>query len=271
MLTDESLDKALVAESLVLPAEGDLTERMVIADPDVIHQARQLVLKTLAVELKQQLLECYHGNKTEGAYQFSARASGQRRLRSQVLQILATAETRDVIDMAFAQYQDANNMTDRLAAVIALINIDCTERQQVLEAFHIYAGDDALIQDKWFSVQAASSLPDTLDTVYSLMALPEFDINNPNKVRSVIGTFCHRNLVRFHSADGKGYRFLAEQVMRLDGTNPQIAARLVGAFNRWKKYDASRQALAREQLEIILTRSGLSKAVYEIVSRNLEK
>lgn len=271
MLTDDSLDKALVAESLDLPAEGDLTECMAIADPDAIHQARHLVLKTLAVELKQQLVECYHGNKTEGEYQFSARASGQRRLRNQVLQILATAETRDVIDMAFLQYQNANNMTDRLAAVNALVNIDCNERQQVLNAFHDYAGDDALIQDKWFSVQAASSLPGTLDTVYSLMEQPEFDISNPNKVRSVIGTFCHRNLVRFHAADGTGYRFLAEQVMRLDGSNPQIAARLVSAFNRWKKYDAKRQALAREQLEKILSRPGLSKAVYEIVSRNLEK
>ncbi len=271
MLTDVSLDKALVAESLLLPAEGDLTERMTIADPDAIHQARQLVLKTLAVELKQQLVECYHGNKTDGTYQFSARASGQRRLRNQVLQILATAETRDVIGLAFAQYQNANNMTDRLAAVNALANIDCTERQQVLRAFHDFAGDDALIQDKWFSVQAASSLPHTLDTVYSLMEQPEFDINNPNKVRSVIGTFCHRNLVCFHAASGKGYQFLAEQVMRLDDSNPQIAARLVGAFNRWKKYDVNRQALARDQLEKILSRPGLSKAVYEIVSRNLEK
>lgn len=271
MLTDVSLDKALVAESLLLPSEGDLAERMTIADPDVIHQTRQLVIKTLAVELKQQLLGCYHGNKTEGKYQFSARASGQRRLRNQVLQILAAAEIQDVINLSFSQYQNANNMTDRLAAVYSLVNIDCVERQQVLNAFHDYAGDDALIQDKWFSVQAASSLPDTLDTVYSLMEQPEFDINNPNKVRSVIGTFCHRNLVRFHDVSGKGYQFLAEQVMRLDSSNPQIAARLVGAFNRWKKYDAGRQALVRGQLEKILSRPGLSKAVYEIVSRNLEK
>ncbi|MFV1996646.1 MAG: aminopeptidase N [Acidiferrobacterales bacterium] len=271
MLTDRSLDKALVAESLVLPAEGDLTERMTIADPEAIHQTRQLVMKTLAVELKQQLIACYSGNKTHGPYQFNARASGQRRLRNRVLRILATAETRDVIDMAVAQYENANNMTDRLAAVNALVNIDCAERQQILDAFHDFAGEDALIQDKWFSVQASSSLPDTLDTVRSLMEQPEFDINNPNKVRSVIGSFCHRNLVNFHAASGRGYQFLAEQVMRLDESNSQIAARLVGAFNRWKKYDANRQVLARNQLEKILSQPGLSKAVYEIVSRNLEK
>ena len=137
--------------------------------------------------------------------------------------------------------------------------------------FRDCAGDDALIHEKWFSVQAASSLPDTLDTVNSLMKQPEFDINNPNKVRSVIGSFCHRNLVHFHAASGKGYQFLADQVMRLDDSNPQIAARLAGAFNRWKKYDVDRQALARRQLEKILARPGLSRAVYEIVSRNLEK
>jgi len=271
MLMDTSLDKALLSESLDLPSEGGLTEHMTVADPDIIHQARRLVLKTLAVELEQQLVECYHGNKTGGTYQFSARVSGQRRLRNQALQILAAAETRDIIDMSVAQYKNANNMTDRLAAVNVLANIDCAERQQVLDAFHEFAGEDALIQDKWFSVQAASSLPGTLDTVYSLMECSEFDINNPNKVRSVIGTFCHRNLMNFHAASGKGYQFLAEQVLRLDDSNPQIAARLVSAFNRWKKYDSSRQALARDQLQKILSRPGLSKAVYEIVSRNLEK
>ncbi len=269
ILADPSLDKALLAESLILPAEGVLTERVAFADPDAIHQARQMVLRALAIELKQQLVECYRRNKTEGPYQYNAQASGRRRLRNQVLQILATVETQDAIDMAVMQYHEANNMTDRLAAVNALANINCSERQQILQAFHDFAGDNALIQDKWFSVQAASSLPDTLDTIYSLMEQPEFDINNPNKVRSVIGTFCHRNLVCFHDARGRGYQFLADQVMRLDDSNPQIAARLVGAFNRWKKYDINRQTLARRQLEKILTRPGLSKAVYEIVSRNL--
>jgi len=270
MLADSLLDKALLAESLVLPSESDLTESMTIADPDAIHEARQKVIQGLADALQDQLVEIYHGNKTEGEYRFNARAAGQRRLRNQVLQILTSNGEQDAIDLAVEQYHHANNMTDRLAAVNALADIDCPERHDILKAFHDFAGSDALILDKWFSVQAASSLPDTLDTVCFLMTQPEFDINNPNKVRSVIGTFCHRNLVRFHDVSGKGYTFLADQVMRLDDSNPQIAARLVGAFNRWKKYDVDRQALARRQLEKILVRPGLSKAVYEIVSRNLE-
>ncbi len=271
MLTDTSLDKALLAESLVLPSESDLTELMAIADADVIHQVRQMTIQGLAVALQDRLVEIYHDNKTEGEYRFNVHASGQRRLRNQVLQILTSTGAQDTIDLAVEQYHHASNMTDRLAAVNALVDIDCPERHDILQLFHDFAGDDALILDKWFSVQAASSLPDTLNTVYSLMQQPEFDMHNPNKVRSVIGTFCHRNLVRFHDASGKGYQFLADQVMRLDDSNPQIAARLVGAFNRWKKYDVNQQTLARRQLEKILARSGLSKAVYEIVSRNLEK
>lgn len=271
MLSNKSLDKALLAESLILPAESDLTEQITLANPDAIHQARQSLLKALAVELNQSLVSCYRDNEIKGPYQFNPRACGQRRLRNQVLQILAVAETRESIDMAVDQFHEANNMTDRLAAVTALANIDCPERQKILQSFRDFAGDNALIQDKWFSVQAASSLPDTLQSVVALMEQPEFDINNPNKVRSVIGTFCHRNLVRFHDASGAGYEFLASQVMRLDASNPQIAARLVGAFNRWKKYDVNRQLLARRQLEKILNQPGLSKAVYEIVSRNLEE
>ena len=271
MLADTSLDKALLAESLVLPSESDLTELMTVADPDAIHQVRQTTMQGLAVALQDQLVEIYRGNRADGEYRYNARAAGQRRLRNQVLQILTSTGAQDAIDLAVTQYRRANNMTDRLAAVIALADIDCPERHDMLKLFHDFAGHDALILDKWFSVQAASSLPDSLDTVYSLMEQPEFDINNPNKVRSVIGSFCHRNLVRFHDANGKGYQFLADQVMRLDDSNPQIAARLVGAFNRWKKYDVNRQALARRQLEKILAGSGLSRAVYEIVSRNLEK
>jgi aminopeptidase N len=124
--------------------------------------------------------------------------------------------------------------------------------------------------DKWFAVQAASHLPGTLASVERLMQTKEFDITNPNKVRAVIGTFSHRNLVHFHAADGSGYRFLANQVIELNHINPQIAARLVGAFNRWRKYDNERQGLAKTELERILETPKLSKAVYEIVSRNLE-
>lgn len=269
MLTDSSLDKALLAESLAMPSEGDLTEKMDVADPDAIHEARRRLLEGLANELNQPLLQGYRDNKTDGPYQFNQKACGQRRLRNQILQILSATKSQTVIDMAVSQYHEADNMTDRLAAVIALANIDSPERQKILTAFREFAGDDALIQDKWFSVQAASDLPNTLQSVYALMEQPEFELNNPNKVRSVIGTFCHRNLVRFHDASGEGYAFLANHVIQLDRSNPQIAARLVGAFNRWKKYDASRQTLIRHQLEYILSQSGLSKAVFEIVTRNL--
>jgi aminopeptidase N len=175
-----------------------------------------------------------------------------------------------MIELALTQYHNADNMTDRIAVVGSIADIDCPQRQIILDDFFQSAKGDALVLDKWFAVQAASHLPDTLAAVQRLMQHAEFDINNPNKVRSLLGTFSHRNLLHFHAADGSGYRFLAEQVIRLNTINPQIAARLVGAFNRWRKYDSRRQALAKTELERILEAPKLSKAVYEIVSRNLE-
>ncbi|HEB67360.1 MAG TPA: DUF3458 domain-containing protein, partial [Gammaproteobacteria bacterium] len=123
---------------------------------------------------------------------------------------------------------------------------------------------------KWLALQAGSSLPDTLDRVKALMDHPAFDLHNPNKVRALIGRFCAGNPLRFHAADGSGYRFLADRVLELDPLNPSIAARLVKNLSRWRRYDPARQALMKAQLERILATEGLSKDVYEIASRSLE-
>lgn len=270
MLGDATLDKALVAESLVLPGEAYLTELADVADPEAIHQARQIMRGQIAEIHKDELLRVYRDNLNEGGYRFDATDAGKRRLRNEVLSLLLETGDQAIIDMALAQFDGADNMTDRIAVVAAIADIDCAQRQTVLDKFHQAAHGDDLVLDKWFAVQAASHLPGTLAQVVKLMGRPEFDIKNPNKVRAVVGTFAHRNLVRFHEADGSGYRFLADRVIELDVINPQIAARLVGAFNRWRKYDAARQRLARGELERILGTPKLSKAVYEIVTRNLE-
>ncbi|KPK09928.1 MAG: aminopeptidase [Acidithiobacillales bacterium SG8_45] len=270
MLGNASLDKALVAESMVLPGEAYLTELAEVANPDAIHQARQSLRRQLADNLQDVLVNVYGENSVAGAYRYHPVDAGKRMLRNQALSLLLETEDADVIAMALDQYRNTDNMTDRIAAVNGLANIDCPERLTVLDEFHQFAHGDALMLDKWFAVQAASHLPGTLAAVERLMQTAEFDVTNPNKVRAVIGTFCHRNLVRFHAADGSGYRFLADQVIELNRINPQIAARLVGAFNRWRKYDSQRQALAKTELERVLETPKLSKAVYEIVSRNLE-
>ena len=143
------------------------------------------------------------------------------------------------------------------------------EKAEALKAFAEHFKDNALVMDQWFSVQAACTLPGGLARVQALMQHPAFTLKNPNKVRALIGAFAGQNLVNFHAADGSGYRFLADQVISLNATNPQIASRQLGPLTRWRKYDASRQALMRGELERILASGELSSDVFEVVSKSL--
>jgi aminopeptidase N len=161
-------------------------------------------------------------------------------------------------------------MTDSLAALSSLAQHDWPERKPYLEGFYARWQHDAQVVDKWFSIQASSRLPDTLQRVRRLLEHPAFRLTNPNKVRAVIGRFCLGNQIRFHDASGEGYRFVTEQVLALDKINPQMAARLVSALSRWRRYDARRQELMRSQLNGILSTPEISKDVYEIVSKSLD-
>lgn len=160
-------------------------------------------------------------------------------------------------------------MTDTMAALSILANHDCTERVQALAAFYERWKDEALIVDKWLSVQATSRLPDTIDHVRRLLSHPAFDLRNPNKVYSLIRGFTGANHVRFHAPDGRGYAFAADQILALDRINPQVAARIARCFDRWKRFDGARQAGARAQLERIRAVPGLSRDVEEVVTRAL--
>jgi aminopeptidase N len=159
-------------------------------------------------------------------------------------------------------------MTDAMAALAALANLDCPERQVALDAFYARWKDEPLVVDKWLAVQAGSRLPATLEAVKKLLAHPAFDLKVPNKVYALIRTFA-ANHVRFHAADGGGYAFLADQVVALDRLNPQVAARMARGFDRWKRFDQGRQQRARAQLERIRDADGLSKDVAEIVTKAL--
>jgi aminopeptidase N len=167
------------------------------------------------------------------------------------------------------QFEQANNMTDVVSALALLANTDGPERTEALAAFYRKWKDDVLVVDKWLSLQATSRLPDTLHEVKGLTQHPAFNLKNPNKVRALIGAFCHSNPARFHDASGAGYEFLADNVLRLNALNPQIAARLLHAVIRWRKYDAGRQALMKGQLERVLATPDLSKDVYEIAAKSL--
>jgi aminopeptidase N len=168
-----------------------------------------------------------------------------------------------------SQFQQADNMTDVLAALACFTRTDCPERETATAEFHQRWKHDTLVLDKWFSLQAMSHLPGTLASVEKLMEHPAFNRRNPNKVRSLIGAFSHGNQVRFHDASGAGYAFLADRVIELDPINPQVAARLMGAFSRWRKFESDRQQLMHAQLERILSTAKLSKDVYEVASKTL--
>jgi aminopeptidase N len=168
-----------------------------------------------------------------------------------------------------AQFDAATNMTDQIAALTLAVNSHHPERGRLLERFYAQWRREALVIDKWFALQASCSLPDTLAAVVGLLQHPDFDLKVPNRVRSLIGVFSQANPVNFHARDGRGYEFLADHVITLDGLNPQIAARLAGALTQWRRYDEQRAALLRAQLQRIAGTSGISKDVYEVASKGL--
>ena len=268
-LLSAKLDPALIAETLVLPGEGYLIELSTPADPDAVHQAREFVRTELAAALQNEFLEVYEANRSDDAYQYNSVDAGRRSLKNICLSYLSLVADEEAIARCMQQYRQADNMTDSLAAIAPLNNIDCPERGQVLREFYDRWKGEALVINKWFSLQASSSLPDAFKYVQALMKHPDFDIRNPNRVRSLVGAFSRGNPLRFHSPDGSGYRFIADQVLKLDPLNPQVASRMVGVFNNWRKFEPVRQGLMKEQLKRILATPDLSKDVHEIVSKAL--
>ncbi len=268
-LADTALDPALVAEALTLPAESYLSEFCTVIDPQAVHAVRQYLRRELAAQHRTALLAAYHRLGDDGAYRIDAAAMGRRRLRNVCLGYLMELRDEEVRALAVAQLQAGANMTDVMAALTALSHSGAPEREEALQRFYQRWRDDALVLDKWFAIQATSPLPDVLDEIKRLAALPDFTLKNPNRIRSLIGAFGAGNAVRFHQADGAGYRFLADYVIELNTLNPQIAARLVTPLIRWRRYDDARQALMKQQLERIAATPALSPDLAEVVGKSL--
>jgi aminopeptidase N len=262
-------DPAFAAEALGLPSEAYVGEQMAVVDPDAIHIVRVRLRQALAEALRDPLLATYRRMAVPGRYSPDAASAGRRALRNLCLGYLMELEDDEIRAICVAQFDGADNMTDSMAALTALANTDCPERESVLAKFYERWKDEALALDKWFAVQAMSRLPGTLDRVRALTRHTKFDLRNPNRLRSLIGSFCHYNPLRFHAADGSGYALLSDYVIQLDPLNPQVAARMARAFDRWRKFDETRQANARAALERIRDFSGLSKDVSEVVTRAL--
>ena len=272
-LDDARLDKAMVSQLLVLPLESYLIEIAEAADVDVIHRVREFVARSLARELADLWQATYMANQDTGPFEVNATAVARRSLKNLALSYLSRLETEDTLALCKTQLDTAVNMTDESAALTCLVNSPAARERgltdRALADFYQRWQGEPLVVDLWLSTQARSQLPDTLDQVQQLMLHPAFNIRNPNKVRSVIGAFSAGSLVNFHHASGDGYRFLADQVITLNGLNPQMASRLLAPLTRWKKFDRHRSALMKAQLIRIKAEPDLSRDVFEVVEKSL--
>ena len=268
VLSDAPNDPAFAAEALSLPSEGYIAEQMELVDPDAIHAVRVGLRQHLARSLRKQLQDTYSSSHLTGLYSPDAKSAARRALRNLCLGYLIELDDEQVRSLTMKQFDGADNMTDAMAALSSLANCDCPERRDALDRFYAKWKAEPLVVDKWLGVQATARLPGTLAEVIRLMSHEAFNIRNPNKVYALIGGF-RSNQVRFHAADGAGYSFLADQVIALDALNPTVAARMARGFDRWRKFDAGRQAHAKAALGRIRDTQGLSTDTFEVVSRAL--
>ena len=268
LLTDATLDPAFRDLVLTLPSESMLSEQVEVIDPQAIHQARRALRRFLAHSLRSELQQVYAANEGTGPYSPEPEATGRRALRNNALSYLAELHDASVQAIVQTQLASAGNMTDRLAALAAMINNDHPAAAGALRQFYQEFETEALVIDKWFSLQAVSHAT-TAGGVRELMQHPAFTIKNPNRARSLLFAFCNNNPAQFHAADGSGYSLWAEQVIVLNEINPQVAARLARALDRWRKYAPRLQAGMRAALEKVAATKALSNDVAEVIGKAL--
>jgi aminopeptidase N len=258
-------DAAFAAEALLLPSETLLADAMEVVDPEAIRAVREAARAAIGHALGAELRAAYAAFGQADAADISGAAMAQRALKNAALGYLCAAGDRD---LAAAQFADARNMTDALAALTNLVEVADGQRDNALSLFYAQWQSNPLVLDKWFAVQARAGAPDTLARVVKLTTHPDFDMRNPNRVRALIGAFT-ANSARFHDAAGGGYKLLADTIITLDEQNPQVAARLATALGAWRRYDSGRQALMKAALERVLARERLSHNTYEMAYKAL--
>jgi aminopeptidase N len=268
-LADADRDPAFAAEVLTLPTEAFLADQLAVVDVELVHAAREAVRAALGQEMAAELKAAYSRYEDTRPYQIDASSIGRRALRNVCLAYLAAADPEQGAALAATQFDAGRNMTDVLAALTVLTDLDRPERAAALARFYEKWSADDLVTDKWFALQARSSLAQTPVRVRELTAHPVYTRKNPNRVRALVGTFAQANQLRFHDASGEGYRVLADEVIAVDPINPTTAARLVQALGSWRRHDPARQTLMRHGLERVLAAPNLSKNTYEMVSRSL--
>jgi aminopeptidase N len=266
-LRSNRLDAAFKAEAILPPSESIVGDRMEVIDPDAIHAARETLRAAIGIELAGELANAQRGGGQSGE-DLSPEAKGSRRLRTIALNLLAAGNAAKGAQLAKAQFDSADNMTDRQGGLTVLASLDGPEREQALKVFYDRYEDDPLVIDKWFAVQASAQRADTVEQVEALTRHAKFSVSNPNRLRSIAAVF-GMNQWAFHDASGRGYRFLADLILKADKVNPQVAARMVPPFGRWRRFEEKRAALMRAELERMLATPGLSKDLYEQVSKSL--
>ena len=269
LLEDDASDPALRALALSLPDPAYVASLEPMLDPDGVIAAWIHIERALAHEHRDALERAYDRYRPKVPYAPTQEQIGARSLSNQCLRYLCALDDGVAHTFASGQYRSADNMTDSIAALGALRDSKAPAREELYAHFEAKWRDEPLVLDKWFALQARSLRDDTLQTVRTLVAHPRFNARNPNRVRSLVGTFALGNFSRFHASDGSGYAFTADQVRALDGTNPQLASTLAGAFNLWKRFAEPRRGLMQRCLQRIARTPHLSPDVSEIVSRTL--
>ncbi|QIB36315.1 aminopeptidase N [Ancylobacter pratisalsi] len=269
-LNDASLDPAFVAQVLSVPSEGEVGREIgTDVDPDAIHAARRTLRHTLGEALRPTLERVYVQHAPTGTYSPDAISAGRRSLRNASLDLLACTGGEADIARALTHFETADNMTDRFFALSVLAHNAPDVREAALTAFHERFKDDPLVVDKWLALQAQIAEPGALDRVRELTRHPAFSMGNPNRVRALIGNFATANQTQFHRLDGAGHTFVADAVLELDSRNPQVAARLLGAFKSWRSLEPVRRASAERNLKRVADKRDLSPDVADIVARSL--
>ena len=266
LMDDEKVDTGLKALMLTLPKETEFAEQFKIIDPQGIAVVRQYLLESIATACQDRLFRLYQENQC-GAYRVVAEDIDKRALRNVCLSYLAFTDQGE--ELVSSHYEQADNMTDTLAALTAATKAQLACQEELLADFEAQWSHDGLVMDKWFALQATRPDDDVLAIVEKLMAHPSFNFNNPNRVRALVGAFASQNPKAFHAVDGSGYRFLVEVLIKLNESNPQVAARLIEPLIKLSRYDNQRQTLMRRGLERLKGLDNLARDLFEKIEKAL--
>lgn len=267
-LADMELENEIKCQTMTLPGEHYLSEQMAVIDIEAIHTVYETVKQSLAQALKTELLATYHSLNKRDKAGYDPESAGIRSLKNLALEYLMTLEDSEIYELCQNQFAQARTMTDEMKALTFIVNQNLAERNRVLKEFYVKWQHDSVVMNIWLSIQATSKLT-TVSDIKRLLQHPVFEIQNPNRVRALVGAFVTSNLINFHQITGEGYELLTELVLVLNKINPQVASRLLNPLARWRKFEPKRQGLIKQHLEKILQNPDISKDVYEITSKYL--